>query len=341
MSIFPPQFQIHSDLHLETPLTTHAYAYFSSQTNFLLHASNLFLLGDIGLVRDYQLFDFLRSLLKRTPNLKIFYVLGNHEAYGIMLEGAKSQLREFEEESKREFGSRFVFMDQRRHDINGDLTLLGCTLWSRITESQRIACESRLTDFHPDMGIRNRTVDTHNSGHVSDLTWLNAQVKSIEQFESHRSIIVLTHHSPTMDKRANDPRHDSQPKENDMQTGFVTDLREEICWRSRNVKVWSFGHTHYSCAFYADDDTSKPVVGNQKGYAGVGGIGNWNVKTVVIEADEGGTWRVVDDKDEKETTAKRDSKELKCDTKSRKESKKSAIVRAMEKVNEKFRLRHH
>jgi predicted MPP superfamily phosphohydrolase len=76
-SLFAPQIQIVSDLHLETPVARPSYASF----NLNLHANYLCLLGDIGLVKDDGLFFFLESLLKSTPNLKIFYVLGNHEPY--------------------------------------------------------------------------------------------------------------------------------------------------------------------------------------------------------------------------------------------------------------------
>ena len=57
-SFLTTQFQILSDLHLETPLTSPLYSTFKLK----IHASNLFLLGDIGLAKDAALFTFLRTL---------------------------------------------------------------------------------------------------------------------------------------------------------------------------------------------------------------------------------------------------------------------------------------
>ncbi|KAF2185988.1 hypothetical protein K469DRAFT_707172 [Zopfia rhizophila CBS 207.26] len=284
MSLFTPQFQIHSDLHLETPIIQPTYTHFSSPTSFPVHASNLCLLGDIGYARSPALFAFLRSLLSRTPNLKIFYVLGNHEAYGIALSTAISTMENFESETHREFGERFFFMNRRRVDV-GAISILGCTLWSRIEDGQAKSCARLLTDFKDELGIKGRGVEQHNADHGIDLAWLNQQVWEIEEEEPGREIIVLTHHSPTRDPRANDPRH----VDSEVNSGFVTDLSKELCWRSGNLKVWGFGHTHYNCRFR---EGGKLVVANQKGYCGLDREGNWEVRSMVVEGGING-WKVV------------------------------------------------
>ena len=48
-------------------------------------------------------------------------------------------------------------------------------------------------------------------------------------------------------------------------TPFVTDLSDQICWTSANVRLWAFGHTHFNCDF-EDLGTKKRVAANQKGY---------------------------------------------------------------------------
>ncbi|KAF2250014.1 hypothetical protein BU26DRAFT_400453, partial [Trematosphaeria pertusa] len=264
MTLFNPQFQILSDIHLETPTLHPSYTFFSrSPTRFPLLASNLLLLGDIGLVQHHALFSFLRYLLERTPNLRIFYVPGNHEAYGMPMDAALSAMRTFEEHVRAEFGERFWFMDRQRVDVSPTLTILGCALWSRIDERQSEACASALTDFHETNGIRDRTVQQHNADHARDLEWLNEQVGAISASEGYRKIIVLTHHSPTADPRANDPVH----ADSNVNSGFRTDLSKEACWTSLNVKLWAFGHTHFSCQYVDEEDGRKKlVVSNQKGY---------------------------------------------------------------------------
>jgi predicted phosphodiesterase len=294
--MFNPQFQILSDIHLETPLPQPTYKHFSRRETFPLLASNLFLLGDIGYVRDEALFTFLRSLLRCTPNLKIFYVLGNHEAYGITLSATISTLESFEIESRREFGERFFFMHRRRVDFSPTLTILGCTLWTRIPHDQAAVCARLLTDFNEATGIKDRTVDLHNEDHHCDLAWLDAEIRNLES-EPQRSVMVLTHHSPTADPRANDPKRESQDPERDVTSGFVTDLRVWRSWSSEQLKVWAFGHTHFSCA-YTEEGTAKLVVSSQKGYCGLDGQGNWEVPGCVIEEDVNGTWKIVDTSEE-------------------------------------------
>jgi hypothetical protein len=292
MSSFSPQFQIISDLHLETPLAAPAYSYFAGRSHFSLHASNLFLLGDIGLIRHNKLFDFIDSLLDRTPNLRIFYVLGNHEAYGITMPAALAAMCRYEEFSKRKFGERFFFMDRRRVDFSPTVTILGCTLWSRIEDEQADKCTQMLTDFHETNGIRDRTCESHNEDHMRDLTWLNKEVATMSSTEPERQIVILTHHSPTTDPRANDPVH----AESELSSGFRTDLSREVCWTSGNVKMWAFGHTHWSCS-YTDESAKggkKLVVSEQKGYAYPEGKGNWKVRPLVVEAGRiGEQWKVV------------------------------------------------
>ncbi|KAF2669582.1 hypothetical protein BT63DRAFT_433030 [Microthyrium microscopicum] len=271
MSMFNPQLQIISDLHLETPLAIPSYSKFRLQ----LHSNILCLLGDIGLVKDAGLFTFLENLLSSTSNLRIFYVLGNHEAYQMTLQKACQTLEQFEQRMRTRYGHRFHFLNGTRYDLTPEITILGCTLWTHIPKQAASEAQNRLTDFN-DRGIKDRDVNEHNSDHEKDLSWLNSQVQQIEEAEPHRRIIILTHHSPTTDPRANDPRHNDRP-ENSIQSGFVTDLSKEHCWISPAVKAWAFGHTHYSCLF-RDEQTDKLVVANQKG----------NLKSTCLPASRGG-----------------------------------------------------
>jgi hypothetical protein len=152
---------------------------------------------------------------------------------------------------------KFVFLDQTRYDLGDGLTILGCTLFSRVTPGQSAAVAARLADFKD---IANWTVENHVDGHLSDLEWLNTQVSEISRSEPHREIAIFTHHSPSIDGRAIDPAH----KESEVTSGFATDLRSEECWKSPSVVMWAFGHTHFNCDFL--DEVGKRVVTNQKGY---------------------------------------------------------------------------
>ncbi|KAF2623933.1 hypothetical protein BU25DRAFT_494078 [Macroventuria anomochaeta] len=289
-----PRFQIISDLHLETPIQTPSYSYFSSPSNFPLPTNHLFLLGDIGLItHSSPLLHFLRSLLLRSFSLEIFYVLGNHECYHTTFENGLAMLQSWDTLLNSEFGARFHVMERRRVDISETLTLLGCMLWTHVPENHAQIVAQGVKDFDDKTRIWDRSLDDHNADHARDLAWLNAQVKVIEDSEPHREIVVLTHHSPTTDPRANSKRF---LPERPMNSAFRTDLSKERCWTSKSVKVWAFGHTHFSCQFV--DSTSgeggrrKLVVANQKGYAYLEGIGNWKIEPVVVGREDG-VWKVV------------------------------------------------
>ncbi|KAH5278750.1 hypothetical protein HBI71_025420 [Parastagonospora nodorum] len=283
------RFQIISDLHLETPLMSPSYSTF----HLPIHAPNLFLLGDTGLTSHPQLFTFLSTLLHTHTSLRIFYILGNHEAYHTTLGTSTAALSAFE---AQQGSQRFTFMDRRRVDISPTRTILGCTLWTHIPPSSSLACANSLTDFNEEKGIWARSVEQHNIDHATDLSWLNATIASIPL---DRQVIVLTHHSPTIDPRANHPRH----RGSSTNAGFRSDLSAEECWRSERVRVWGFGHTHYSCQFY-EEDGGKLVVANQKGYGKRDGV------VVVVEEGGDGGWRVViGEKEEREGSGRKGMEE--------------------------------
>ncbi|OAG07591.1 uncharacterized protein CC84DRAFT_1186497 [Paraphaeosphaeria sporulosa] len=279
----PFQLQIISDLHLETPLSSPAYTTFQLE----VQASNLLLLGDIGLVKDEGLFEFLRTTLEQCMGCRIFYVTGNHEAYQLPYVTAIQRMRDFEAEAKDNYGGRFIFLDRDRYDLDGSTTILGCTLWSAISAQQASEAQLRLTDFNKERGIYGWTMEDHIRRHQQDLEWLNAQLQELEQKEPHRQVAVVTHHSPTMDPRAINPQHQGSR----LSSCFATDLSEELCWNSSMVKLWAFGHTHYNCAF-RDESTGKLVSANQKGYERLGARGSRRLKSLLIDTD-GAEWKIV------------------------------------------------
>lgn len=246
-------FQIVSDLHLETK---QSYNYSFKQT-----APNLALLGDIGQVADSGLFTFLERQLHRYWN--VFFVLGNHEPTHGSWPVARQRMRDFADKMQRLRSQstigRFIFLDQTRHDMEDSLTILGCTLFSRISSDQAAAVSARFMDFRH---IQNWTVDGHVDSHMSDLRWLDEQVQEIQARQPGRRVVIFTHYSPTLDQRAVDKRHVGSP----VSSGFATDLSNQICWKSPVVKVWAFGHTHCNCDYV--DEFGKRILANQRGYAG-------------------------------------------------------------------------
>lgn len=249
----PAAFQIISDLHLET---MPKYGHFKLKQT----APYLALLGDIGYVGHPELFSFLELQVKRY--WAVFFVLGNHEPYNLSFASARAQMRAFADKMERLRAKstigRFIFLDQDRYDLTEHLTILGCTLFSRVHSDQLKEVAERLSDFKY---IQGWTVDDHRQAHVSDLAWLNAQVAAIGKEEPRRQIVILTHHSPCIAEAASNPLHRDSP----VTTGFASDLSQELCWTDPQVGMWAFGHTHYNCDF-EDQANAIKVIANQRGY---------------------------------------------------------------------------
>jgi hypothetical protein len=123
-----------------------------------------------------------------------------------------------------------------------------------------MAVSMGLNDFYQ---IDRWDVDAHNEMHKRDLEWLNAQVADLEGSDAR--IAIFSHWSPSRDARAIEPRHAGSS----VSAAFSTDLSKERCFRSGNVKLWAFGHTHYNCDFdtYREDGAGPlRIMANQRGY---------------------------------------------------------------------------
>lgn len=250
--------QIVSDLHLESPI---AYDIFEITPK----APYLALLGDIGYLVQHEA-EYVEFLKRQLSNFRIvFLVLGNHEpwhsTWDKCLQIARRWERELNENGGKQAGSgELVVLDRDRYEIKGPagdtVIVLGCTLFSRVPSEAAEAVSFGVNDFYHTAGW---DVEQHNEAFERDLAWLNAEVAALE--DAGRAVVVLTHYSPTIDERTADPRHRTSV----IGSGFATDLSTAACWRSRDVKLWAFGHTHFNCDF-TDAGTGKRVVTNQRGY---------------------------------------------------------------------------
>ncbi|KAB8068551.1 hypothetical protein BDV29DRAFT_162287 [Aspergillus leporis] len=157
-------FQILSDLHLESPK---AYGLFDIPPQ----APYLALLGDIGNAKDHGLFTFLEAQLHKIR--VVLYLLGNHEPHHSSRATAREKIQDFSDtiNQKRAHEDRqmrqFVFMDQTRYDITADVTVLGCTLYSRLSKEQEMRVSFGLNDFYH---IDDWTVEAHCNAHEADRT---------------------------------------------------------------------------------------------------------------------------------------------------------------------------
>jgi hypothetical protein len=266
--------QIVSDLHLEA---TNAYETLEIPPK----APYLALLGDIG--NTVQVDSFTSFLDRQLKSFQVVLLLpGNHEPYRSTWEESIAFFRQYEDSVRQrrtageEIGS-FVFLDRTRYDVpDTKITILGCTLFSNVPASKAEAVGRLLNDFSY---IQNWKMEDHNGAYKRDQEWLNTQVQSITTTESDRVIAIFTHHSPTLAKRASNPKHEGTP----VHPAFVTDMSKEPCWTARAVVLWASGHTHFNFDF-RDSRTGKRIFANQRGY--FGDVPGWDVERVVEIPDQ-------------------------------------------------------
>ena len=148
-------------------------------------------------------------------------------------------------------------MNRDRLDLDAYscITILGCTLQSRISADAKTTVQMKVNDFKH---IDNWTVDDHNSEHQRDVEWLQREIQKIrsEEHQPQRGVIVITHHAPTVNGT-------SKPSDlaNPWSCAFSTDLLRDKALT--DVQWWIFGHTHFSSEF---KQSQVRLVSNQRGY---------------------------------------------------------------------------
>lgn len=250
-------FQYMSDLHLEVG---QQYLTF----DFDRTAPNLILAGDIGRLIDYE--GYLAFLQKQTARYEhVFLVLGNHEFYGTSFEAGVAYARQLEKELSLDgklvllHRNTFILEEPKSSNV---VAVLGCPLWSHITEASAPAVRAVVSDFKK---IEHWTIDTHNAAHTEDLHWLRQEVATLQRDKPHASILVVTHHAPLLDRTAS-PQHNDSP----VKQAFATDVllsgdgARERMWSQ--VTHWVFGHTHWTTQFKVKKGMGIQVVANQRGY---------------------------------------------------------------------------
>jgi hypothetical protein len=262
------QLQVLSDLHLD-----HESQYLTF--HIPVAAPFLILGGNIGRLADYD--DYLSFLVRRC-NLheKVYLVLGSLEFHGISwMEGL--QLAHKMEQDPVTKG-RLEVLYETRSDVPGtNITLLGCTLWSRIPETDTAAVMKKIPEFNEERGIKEWSIKEHNSEHKRDYKWLIDELKSPPPVSKPaggaapavpaapaaapatlKDVIVVTSFAPDL-RDALEPWQVDAP----WATAYGTDLLTKGNWSG--VKMWISGTTGRTCEF---EKSGIAIVSNQRGRKG-------------------------------------------------------------------------
>jgi predicted phosphodiesterase len=230
---------IYSDLHLEFG------AFDPPKTD----ADVVVLAGDIA--------DQHNGLLwarKTFGELPIVYVLGNHEFYGVELEGITTRVRRV----AKELDIHFLECDSVVID---GVRFLGTTLWTDFefdsarggqTSDHAMRYASRaMSDFEL-IRYRNDRLSPQDTRkfHLVARSWLQTQLAMPHPGKT----VVVTHHLPhasSVNKRyTNDP----------LNPAFVSHMPQLV---RAPVDLWIHGHTHCSCDYTV---ARTRVVCNPRGY---------------------------------------------------------------------------
>lgn len=224
--------QIVSDLHLE----------FGKNIKIKPYAPHLALLGDIGNPFKPHYNRFMETQAAQFQ--MVFILLGNHEYYGIhtaeeVITKAKTICNAFE---------NVKLLDRDSYQLTDNTLLLGCTLWSDITDDAAL----HMNDMN--IQINNGsllTADMYRSWHRRDVEFLRNEIAA----HTDSNIVVLTHHAPS---------HIMQGKYKNSQlcSAFATPLEDLF---QPPVIAWASGHVHSNVDTLIDGIRS---VSNCKGYPG-------------------------------------------------------------------------
>lgn len=106
-------------------------------------APYLILAGDIGRLKDYQAYlGFLRR--QCASFTKVFLVLGDHEFFGV----ARSEGLDLVTNLANEPGCHGIVLNQTRIDLDtSDVTILGCTLHSKIPSDAQLKFQMKVSEL--------------------------------------------------------------------------------------------------------------------------------------------------------------------------------------------------
>lgn len=264
-------FQIMSDLHLEISSgDSDQYLQFKIPPK----APYLILAGDIGLL--VLQYDSYLSFLRRQTEVfeHVFLVLGNHEFY----RAPRAEGLIAAEKMEEELQGRLTVLNRKRVDLPDGVTVLGVTMHSMISEENKEYIRHLMNDFYL---IKGWTVEDHNREHGLDIEWLKKELAAIDAEEAtgvDKRVVIVTHHAPSF-TGTSAPEHKDSP----LGSAFCTEVLKtlEKRWRGAEmVRLWVFGHTHFSTDFSTSGGIR--VVANQKGYPNEKGmLRNFDVEMVV------------------------------------------------------------
>ena len=244
--------------------------------------------------------------------------MGNHEFYH--LPGGHAEGLALAAQLENELDGKLTVLSRKRVDlVDEGVTILGCTLWSRITEEQKERISGAVSDFRG--RIKGKWgVEEHNGECERDMEWLKNQLNEIEvedregkgvmaerwgrgndgNGKSRWRVLVATHHSPTYWK-CTKPQHEGRGFSSAfctelLFTGTTSEGNSEatsdglVNWKgSERITAWAFGHTHFCTDFTWSGESAPPKEGESPQSIGDTGASPRGRKVRIV-ANQRGYW---------------------------------------------------
>jgi len=235
------EIQIASDLHIERLENVNALDLITPSSKILILA------GDIGSLYKWdQLYTFLNELSSHFKH--ILYVPGNHEFYRINDLPEKRMNKLINDLYKLEEKIDNLIIMNKKTVIIRNFCIIGCTLWSKST-----------TKKIPHYIVKNNYINKqYNQIHQIELQYIKKQIKK----HCKKTIIVVTHHSPTYSILKYYPSLNRLKGETDPYSSLYASNLDNLL-NSEYVHTWICGHTHRNFDLITKGGTH--FVSNQKG----------------------------------------------------------------------------
>jgi predicted phosphodiesterase len=232
--------QIASDLHLE-----HLD---SDEFHLLIEpvAPILILAGDIASHGCNRLAPFLSYVSQSFEH--VLWILGNHEYYdanGKSMHDIVATLRGM-------CPNNVHILDNEVWE-DGNLVILGTTLWSKILQQQKDKIERTVRDFRCIYKQTGQLLSTDDVNELHQCSVAFLQDRLDATFGLNKKLVIVTHHVPFIfNGIRGDPLH----------SAFASDV---VLKNDGDVRLWVCGHTHHNFVTKKEHYT---IVSNQFGYEG-------------------------------------------------------------------------
>lgn len=173
---------------------------------------------------------------------RVLWVPGNHEYYPVDFDDKNNHdyfIKKAKRITEKEFRNVEIIDNKVIYLEEYKTQLLFTTLYSRIPKERKPYIELYINDFN-----FNFTGEEHNKLHTESVQFLNENLIA----DSSKENIVFSHFPPLMRNTS----HPDYERKLDRSENFYFASNCFYSCKTRNIKHWVFGHTHYQTDFQKD-----------------------------------------------------------------------------------------